>query len=266
MIGRMAFWSGEKLLENKGVVIPFSDGQVDCNAYTLRMGNCYYRTADRETGYEQKKTFLTDGESFLIPAGQFAYLLTKEEVNIPHYAMAFISMRTPMKFQGLINVSGFHVDPGYNGKLVYAVYNASPSPIQICENDKVFKIWFCDIDRVSEQFYRGKPLNDISNEIIKGMSKEIFSLQTVADKIRNLDNAMNARLAGLQPTIDNLGFIWRAIIIGVVASIAVSYLALSLPVYSKVGQDIVGWIWPSRPAVLSPSQPSRPPSQSVPSQ
>jgi dCTP deaminase len=46
----MAFWSGEKLLENKGVIIPFSDGQVDCNAYTLRMGDCYYRTADLDTG------------------------------------------------------------------------------------------------------------------------------------------------------------------------------------------------------------------------
>ncbi|MDQ6704284.1 MAG: hypothetical protein M3Z96_14970 [Pseudomonadota bacterium] len=260
----MAFWSGEKLLENRDVIIPFSNEQVDCNAYTLRMGNCYYRTADLETGHEQKKTFLTDRESFLIPTGQFAYLLSEEEVNIPHHAVALISMSTRVKFQGLINVSGFHVDPGYKGKLIYAVYNASPSPIQICENDKVFKIWFCDIDRASERTFHGLPFNDIPSDIIKGMNKEIFSLQTVADKIRNLENAMNARLAGLQPTIDNLAFIWRAIIIGVVASIVVSYLALSLPVYSKVGQDIVGWVWPLRSATLPPSQPSSPPSPTVP--
>jgi dCTP deaminase len=252
----MAFWSGEKLLENKGVIIPFSDGQVDCNAYTLRMGDCYYRTADLDTGYEQKKTFLKDAESFLIPAGQFAYLLTKEEVNIPHYAMAFISMRTPMKFQGLINVSGFHVDPGYNGKLVYAVYNASPSPIQICENDKVFKIWFCDIDRVSEQFYHGIPLNDISNDIIKGMSKEIFSLQSVANKIRDLENKMDAKLAGLQPTIDFLTNFYRAILIGIV----IAFLAFVFPIALKSGQEFVGRIWPPRPAIVSPAQPSQPPS------
>ncbi|HEX3497610.1 MAG TPA: deoxycytidine triphosphate deaminase, partial [Methylocella sp.] len=76
MIAKMAFWSAEKLLENRNVIVPFSDGQVDCNSYTLRMGNCYYRT-----GQEQKKTFLTDREAFLIPAGQFAYLLSKEEIN-----------------------------------------------------------------------------------------------------------------------------------------------------------------------------------------
>jgi|SRR5262249_29081883 len=174
------------------------------------MGNCYYRTADRETGYEQKKTFLADKEALLIPAGQFAYLLSKEEINVPNNAMAFISMRTSMKFQGLINVSGFHVDPGYKGKLIYAVYNASPSPIQICENDDVFKIWFCDIDCTSARTYDGPPFNDITNDVVKGMNKEIFSLQSIAEKMRALENSMNARLAGLQPTIDYLNFIWRA--------------------------------------------------------
>jgi dCTP deaminase len=255
----MAFWSGEKLLENRNVIIPFSDSQVDCNAYTLRMGNCYYRTADRETGHEQKKTFLADRESFLIPAGQFAYLLSKEEIKIPQHAMAFISMRTSMKFQGLINVSGFHVDPGYEGKLIYAVYNASPSPIQICENDEVFKIWFCDIDRPSERIYDGRPFNDISNDVIKGMNKEIFSLQSVAEKIRNLENTMNSKLAGLQPALDNLTFIWRAIIVGVVGAVILSILAFSLPVISQSGQYIVGVLWP-RPALPpSPPVPAKPP-------
>jgi dCTP deaminase len=147
----MAFWSGEKLIANSHVVIPFSQTQVDCNAYTLRMGNCYYRTAEFETGHEQKKMFLSEREAFLIPPGQFAFLLTKEEVHIPNDTVAFISMRTGLKFQGLINVSGFNVDPGYRGKLIYAVYNASPSPIQVCENDLFFKIWFCDLDRESSR-------------------------------------------------------------------------------------------------------------------
>lgn len=255
----MTFWSGEKLSVNKDIVLPFSDSQIDCNAYTLRMGNCYYRTADRETGgHEQKKTFLSDGESFLIPAGQFAYLLSKEEINIPLNAMAFISMRTSMKFQGLINVSGFHVDPGYKGKLIYAVYNASPSPIQICENDKVFKIWFCDIDRPSERTYDGPPFNDISNDVIKGMNKEIFSLQSVADKIRNLENTMNSKFAGLQPALDNLTFIWRAIIVGVVGAVILALLTFSLPIISQAGQYMASILWPAK--VIPPSAaPVRPP-------
>src|ERR1700722_5134757 len=146
----MSFWSGEKIAANPFVVTEFSLDQVDANAYNLRMGNCYFRTADDSGGKDQKKTALSTGESFIIPAGQFAFLLTRETVNVPRDAMAFISMRTGIKFQGLINVSGFHVDPGYSGKLIYAVYNASPSPVQICEGDQIFKIWFADIDRKSD--------------------------------------------------------------------------------------------------------------------
>jgi dCTP deaminase len=216
----MSFWSGEKLLANSNVVVPFSHEQIDCNAYTMRMGNCYYRTAEQETGHEQKKTFLSDGESFLIPPGQFAYLLSKESVEIPDNVIAFISMRTGIKFQGLINVSGFHVDPGYKGNLIYAVYNASPSPVQLCENDLIFKIWFCELDRKSADPYlfKGAGFNDIGNDLIKGMSKEILSLQSLADKLRAQQNEIAAKFAEQKPAIENLTHIWRTVVLGVVAA------------------------------------------------
>lgn len=264
----MAFWSGEKLFANQNVIAPFSDKQIDCNAYTLRMGNCYYRTAEQETGHEQKKTFLSPGQSFLIPAGQFAFLLSKEEVKIPQNAMAFISMRTTVKFQGLINVSGFHVDPGYEGKLVYAVYNASPSSIQICENDPIFKIWFCDLDHTSvpsrsapPYLFADRPFNDIGNDLIKGMSKEILSLQSLADKLRNQEAAVNAKFAEQKPTIDNLTFIWRAIICGVVGAAILAFLAFSLPAISQSGQYVAGLPWSNRP-VQPPVLPPAPPTTS----
>ena len=50
---------------------------------------------------------------FTIPPGQFAFLLTEEVVSVPPDALAFISIRAKTKFRGLVNVSGFHVDPGY---------------------------------------------------------------------------------------------------------------------------------------------------------
>jgi dCTP deaminase len=256
----MSFWSGEKLLANSSVIVPFSHEQIDCNAYTLRMGNCYYRTAEQETGHQQKKTFLSDGESFLIPAGQFAYLLSKESVQIPDHAMAFISMKTRVKFQGLINVSGFHVDPGYKGKLIYAVYNASPSSIQICENDPIFKIWFCDLDRSSTSPYVfGKPgLTDIDNDLIKGMSKEILSLQSLADKIRASEASINAKFAEQKPIIDYLNFIWRAIIIGIVVAFLVGLLPFIAQFGQQAGQRAARIPPPEQPATVPPPAPPRP--------
>jgi dCTP deaminase len=208
------------------------------------MGNCFFRTADDAGGKEQKKTMLSPGEAFIIPAGQFAFLLSREAINVPANAMAFISMRTGIKFQGLINVSGFHVDPGYSGKLIYAVYNASPSPVQICEGDPIFKIWFADLDRTSEQRYLfiGVAQNDISNALIRGMSKEIFSLQSLAEKMRDLETSVNARLAEQKPTIDNLTFVWRAISLGVVATLLVALFALAWPSIQTHGAAIADWI------------------------
>src|ERR1700716_1391499 len=95
------------------------------------MGTEYYCTSDgtRPVWERAKKTTLNIGDTFVIPAGQFAFLETMEEITVPPEAMAFISVKARVKWEGLINVSGFHVDPGYKGKLVFAAYNAGSSAI-----------------------------------------------------------------------------------------------------------------------------------------
>jgi dCTP deaminase len=240
----MAFWSGERISANQHVVSDFSEDQIDCNSYTLRMGDCYFRTADAEAKEFPTKVFLTPRQAFVIPPGQFGYLLSKETVHIPQKCMAFISMRTGIKYKGLINVSGFHVDPGYQGKLIYAVYNASPSPVQICENDFLFKIWFADMDRESEDrfVFKKKGVSEIDNDLVHGMSKEILSLQSLAEKLRNHENDTAAKFAEQRSVIDTLNIVWRTIIIaailGVAATIFGAFLAFSLPIVHGWGEKL----------------------------
>ena len=42
----------------------------------------------------------------------------------------------------LINVSGFHVDPNYKGKLIFSAFNAGPRDIILRKLDPVFMIFF----------------------------------------------------------------------------------------------------------------------------
>lgn len=233
----MSFWSGEKLLANQSVLKEFDPTQIDTNAYNLRMGSSYFVTEGSE---EKTKVTLKPNQQFFIPAGQFAYLMSREELCIPNDAMALISMRTGIKFKGLINVSGFHVDPGYKGKLIYAVYNAGPSSIYICEGDEIFKIWFADLDRKSKPkyIYQGSGQADISNNLIEGMSKEIYSLQSLADKMRLLESNVDQKFAEQKPTIDNLTFIWRAMILGTVAAIIASILTFALPILFSISLSL----------------------------
>lgn len=242
----MPFWSGETLLnQGAALFIPFDPKQIDCNAYVLRMGAQYYRTADEEKGGDggQQRELLSEKESFVIPAGQFAFLLSKEIISVPANAMAFISMRTAIKFQGLINVSGFHVDPGYSGRLVYAVYNASPSPIHLTEGDQAFKIWFCDMDRTSQRPFVKAPdegLHEITGDMVRGMNREILSLQSLAEKLRGQD----ARFAEQKSVLDNLGIVWRTMQIGVIAAIIVGILAVAFPILLRAGDYLANLIPP----------------------
>jgi dCTP deaminase len=250
----MAFWSGEKLAARVHLLFdPYDSAQIDRNAYVLRMGDRYFKTADQEQADDAHpvRTMLASGEQFAIPPGQFAFLLCRETIKLPKNAMALISMRTPFKFQGLINVSGFHVDPGYEGKLVYAVFNASPSPVRITEGEEAFKIWICDLDHESVPPDSSSPyiatpndaVNDISSQLLRGMNGPILSLQNLAKKMKEQQQALDTKLAEQKPTIDSLSFVWRAITLAVVGALVV---AITVPIFRELwlaySQKISEWV------------------------
>ncbi len=96
----MAFWSSQTL-ESKlaSLVAPASAGAIDCNAITLTVGPEIYITPTLEGNlhHSHTKKQLSTDESFAIPPGQFAFLLTDEVVTVPPDAMAFISMKATFK-------------------------------------------------------------------------------------------------------------------------------------------------------------------------
>ncbi|WP_372423654.1 dCTP deaminase domain-containing protein [Salinarimonas chemoclinalis] len=221
----MTFWSGEKLIDNHDVIRPFERERVDVNSYNLRVGRGYYCSPDGSGEGGKINNALADGETFRIPSGQFAFLLTLEEVAVPHDAMAFISMRTGKKFGGLINVSGFHVDPGYRGNLVFAVFNAGSGTIHVAQGEPFFKIWFADMDRKSSKpyVYTGKGLSQIDPSLAQQMSREIYSLQGLAEKIRDIETKLDSQ----KPTIENLNFVIRSLVVGLTAGIIVAAFRLT---------------------------------------
>ena len=113
----------------------------------------------------------------MIPPGQFCLLLTEEKVFIPNNAIGLISIKAGVKFRGLINVSGFHVDSGFQGRLKFSVYNAGSQNIVLQRKQRVFLLWFCDLDRTTSDTYKGTRINqsEISTEDVMRMQGEIAS-------------------------------------------------------------------------------------------
>jgi dCTP deaminase len=141
------------------------------------------------TSNPSDKTHLPVGIKIAIPPGQFGLLVTQETVHVPHNAMAFISIRAGIKFQGLVNVSGFHVDPGYRGQLKFAVYNAGSRTIVLDQDQRVFMIWFADLDQPDDNPYPDRPPapNAITADDVARIQGDVASpavLKTQIDELR----------------------------------------------------------------------------------
>ena len=127
-----------------------------------------------------------DNPFVVLPPGQFALIKTYERVSVPNDFVAFISIRSRFKFQGLINISGFHVDPTYVGHLIYAVQNVGPNDIRLRFMDPVFMIMWARLDPPYEGERRKEGYDRIPLEMMAqlgGPSVTLLSLQKKVDEL-----------------------------------------------------------------------------------
>lgn len=231
----MPFWSGETIKEKlSSIVINGDERLIDCAAYTMRVGSEYFVTPtdDNSDANSHSLKTLGDGESFAIPPGQFAYVITHETVKIPTDVLALISIRATVKWKGLINVSGFHVDPGYQGRLTFAVYNAGPASIHLRSGDAVFLIWFADLDTKTEYAKTAKDLvppenSRINTAALAPISSELHSLGGLATRLKNTTDPLEARIATLEQAN------------GLIKVVAGAVLAIGVTVGAKMLVDAI---------------------------
>lgn len=109
------------------------DNKVEAVSCRLHLGDEVYVSG------EDCPKYLSENDPFIsLPRGQFALLLTRESISMPDDLFGLISIRMGKKEQGLINISGFHVDPGFKGKLIFSVFNAGPTDVVLRYSDDMF--------------------------------------------------------------------------------------------------------------------------------
>lgn len=224
----MAFWSSQTLeAKLAGLVNPPNPTLVDCNAVTLRVGPEIFITPHIDEVYTQTKRQLGTDEPFQIPPEQFAFILTEERVTVPPEAMALISMKATYKMQGLINVSGFHVDPGLDGPLIFAVFNAGPSPVHLQRGLPLFLIWFADLDAPSEKRKSGSAEATIPPKLIAHLTNATDSLFALdkrlkeeVEKRREEDDKLTKLVHDIETSQERIKVTF-AIVLTLLASLAV---------------------------------------------
>ena len=157
-------------------------------------------------------------DTFVVNPGQFAFILTKDKVRISKSAIGFILIRASIKFMGLVNVSGFQVNPGKNGNLIFAVFNAGPRHINLREGDDIFSLWIADLDAEVKDDHEdtGKIPSDLRNipmDVINGISGEALTVYQLNSRIKKVEADQN-----------KLKLLLTRILIGVVSILALAGL------------------------------------------
>ena len=189
----MAFWGKKRWLkegakkEELKPIVPWQEDRVEAAGYRLSVGHEYYINGDGTSTVKQ----LDIGQAFVISPGEFAFILTREKVQVSNSTIGFISMRASSKFKGLVNVSGFQINPGFRGNLVFAVFNAGPRHINIHFGDEIFSVWYADLDEAATETSEEKGnipnnLSSIPSEVINGIAGEALTAYQLSQKLSDL--------------------------------------------------------------------------------
>ncbi|WP_343486276.1 deoxycytidine triphosphate deaminase [Allomuricauda sp. d1] len=187
----MAFLANKELKKElpKIIVEGYIEQNIKHASYELLLGDEIYANND------STKTILNENNSqFELKPGQFALLMTKETLNIPTGFIGFISLKFGFKKRGLVNISGFHVDPGFKGRLKFSVYNAGSKSIILQRGKPYFMIWLSELtSKLSKEEAYGdenehQDQNQITPDDIMTIHGEIASPNELLYKINSLDS------------------------------------------------------------------------------
>lgn len=154
--------------------------------YDLLLGEDVYVTTEK---VPTKLNAMGKDGVISIEPGEFGILMTYEYIFVPPDLMGFISVRLTHKQKGLVNISGFHVDPGFYGRLMFAVFNAGPNDVPLRYKERVFMIMFNELTGggpiVKQRRWSG--METIPVETLSGLRGTSVSVRNLDERIKKLE-------------------------------------------------------------------------------
>ena len=203
----MAFASSETIRDTfKGCIQPYRKSRVQHAAYELSLGAEVVTTSDGALRVLDPPSEGEDeGGHINIEPGQLAMLITEEVIAMPEGYLGFISIKASIKLSGLVNISGFHVDPGFVGRLKFSVYNAGSDPVPLRRGQATFLLWFAELDQVTRDVYDGKHKRQrhISSRDIENIQGNLASPASLDQRVRKLATKLEADIEKLRGSLSN---------------------------------------------------------------
>jgi dCTP deaminase len=183
------------------------------------MGREAYIAPDYQVSILSKTSIISAcyGRSFHYPGWTIGLLAQRRSCIHPKSCDGLHLFENWAEISGANQWSGFHVDPGFRGHLIYAVYNAGPSQLNLARGMDLFNIWLANLDRTDSHYYR------ISNTLVENEHLGPSLVNSISGKILNMQSPSD-RLASREREF----YVIKALVGGAVVIASLIFAAIKI--------------------------------------
>lgn len=200
--------TGDKLktLVADGIIEHGSEERVEGIKYDFCLGGRFLKAKHRQPVDISQFGPGETGDISVEP-GETVFVLSQEILHLPDDIKAELSHKRKLAHEGVQVLGGFSIDPGYEGRLIFGIYNFGSEPFVLQEGRKLIAAQFYRLapDEVGK-FPKPTPLYDFPDELIHiARSLRAISPQSLEEKI----NALTIRFETLRENFDKREDWWE---------------------------------------------------------
>lgn len=184
------------LSHSRQLISPFSLAQLAPCSYDFSAGSSYVVAGGGTTEN-------TSRDPLALGPGSYAGLISTERVKLPANVYVLLGPKRKLSYDGIILLSGSVVDPGYEGHLLFVLYNSSGKKRIIYPGKKVCVATFFQLDRPVENPLGPDPFlsaGHFPGEFLDSMANmELPSMVEITEKLKEIQG-LERRILQLEET------------------------------------------------------------------
>ena len=125
----------------------------------------------------------------IIEAGCYAGIISYEKLHLPLNISAHIGSKRKLSYEGVILLTGSIIDPGYEGYLLFGLYNATSRKVVLPTKTKICTVTFTQIDHDAEPIAPDADLlvGDFPGDFINKMANtEVLPWARISDEVKQI--------------------------------------------------------------------------------
>jgi deoxycytidine triphosphate deaminase len=146
-------------------------------------------------------------ESLVLGPGAYGGIISHEKLILPNDVHARIGSKRAMAYDGVILLTGSIVDPGYQGHLLFGLYNASQRRVIIRAKRKICNIVFERLTHATEKPAASDPdleLGEFPREFVEKMTNlEVLPWMQISERVKQIE-AMTSDILDLKARYEDV--------------------------------------------------------------